>query len=180
MPDILGLEWGVTVEQVSTLAPHIPIQKKQAPAPGEPPAYALPALDPVFKNANTRIITEDEVLGFIETVTAIVRGRVLRASKLPDTAPYLAYLAAAGAGVIANGAAHYLVAAAFPLKAGTNDNTSYAEVLRLRFEEGLAELLKGLADALEDAEGEGALPPGRMFPVVFTPTEIRFPDAGRF
>lgn len=180
MPDILGLEWGVTVEQVSTLAPHIPIQKKQAPAPGEPEAYIPPALDPVFKNANTRIITEDEVLGFIASVSATVRGRVLRAAKLPDTAPYLAYLATAGATVILNGAAHYLVAAAFPLKAGTNENTSYAEVLRARYMEGLDELTAALREALEDAETAGELPAGRVYPIAFSSPEIRFPDRGRF
>lgn len=170
MPVAAGWDWGVSVEQVSALAPHIPISNAGTPA--------LPA-DPAYGDANERTITRGEVEAWIKNVSAILGGRILRASKLPDTHPYFAYLEVAAATCITSGAAHYLVAAAFPLKAATNDQTSYAEVLRLRFEEGLDEIKAALDGAIADGLEDGAIA-ARPAALLWSFPPSRFPDGQVF
>lgn len=176
MPENTGQDWGVTVDHVSALAPHIPIARNvsggTAPAP--------PARDDVYKNSNTRIITENEVVEFIADVSSIVRGRLLRAARLPESSPFHAYLATAGAAVVKNGAGHYLVAAAFPINAAPNANTSYAEVLRLRFEEGLNELEDALAKAIGDAKDDGEIVPLNPARILYESRPPAFDDLKRY
>lgn len=176
MPESTGQDWGVTVEQVSALAPHIPIALNTVGGTAPAPA----AIDPIYKNSNTRVIKENEVSQFIADTSAIVRGRLLRAARLPETSPYHAYLAVAGAAVVKNGAAHYLVAAAFPINASPNTNTSYAEVLRLRFEEGLNELEDALNKAIGDAKEDGEIVPLRPGRITYVSRPPAFDDSRRY
>ena len=58
--------------------------------------------------------------------------------------------------VIANGAAWYLVDAAYPARAGINDSSSYGDVLRQRYESGLADLAADIERII------GELAPGEL------------------
>lgn len=176
MPDYNGQDWGVTVDHVSALAPHIPIARNASGST----TPATPARDDVYKNSNTRIITENEVAQFIADVSAIVSGRILRAARLPETSPFHAYLTTAASAVVKNGAGHYLVAAAFPINAAPNANSSYAEVLRLRFEEGLAEIEAALEKAIGDAKDDGEIVPLKMAGISYVSRPPAFDDLRRY
>lgn len=154
-------DWGVTVEEVSALAPHVTI--------GTDPA-AVP--DPVFIEAD-RSISVNEVQGWISGVAARVSLRLADLSRITDPVQR-ATIGKAAHDVTTNGAAWYLVTAAHPV-GQINDNTTYAEILRARYETGFEELGARL-DAwvtAANAKTEPGLVAG------FFPTAM-FPDGARF
>ena len=157
-------DWGVTVEEVSALAPHVTIGTNPAAVP-----------DPVFKRAD-RSISVDEVQGWISEVAGRVSLRLADAGRLTDEAR-AGTIGKAAHDAVVNGAASYLVAAAHPIGQAPNDNTGYAALLWSRYEtalEGvgtvldawLAELPKKTADVSGTGSG-------------FFPTAM-FPDGARF
>lgn len=132
--------WGVSVDQVKALAPHITITDTE-PAPGG---------DVPFTGNKEKHVAQAQVEAWIIDVAARVSLRIHRRSKV-DTAMQ-ATVNAAAHDLVLNGAGNYLVAAAFPAKAGLNDNTSYSAELWRRFTEGLDELEKAIADWIIDNE----------------------------
>ncbi|WBF78978.1 hypothetical protein SEA_BOLT007_10 [Arthrobacter phage Bolt007] len=134
-------EYGVSVETVSALAPHVTISADPDPLPGA---------DPLYSNSGIRKITAEAVERWIEGVTARVTGRLYRLAELPAEHAARPGIEAEIADAINNGAAAYLVDAAFPAKAAPNDNTSYGEVLRARSEAITLELMERIV-AIVDA-----------------------------
>lgn len=141
--------WGVSVDDVSALAPHIVI----ADDPAEP-AVVGPG-DP-YNKPTIRKVTRAQVEAFIADISAQVDLRLYRLGKIADTA-FLERVKAMAQDVITNGAAWYLVAAAFPVKAGPNENTNYSAELKARFKEGL-DALVATVDAFIKA-GDGLVAP---------------------
>jgi hypothetical protein len=157
-------DWGVTVEEVSALAPHVTI--------GEAPAAPV---DDTFYIPADRAITVNEVQGFIRDAAARVSLRLANLTRITD-AGQLSTVAKAAHDATVNGAAWYLVTAAFPI-GQVNDNSAYAEVLRARFETAL-DTAGGVLDGwvLELANGGGSTQP-HTFASSFPATS--FPDAFR-
>jgi len=154
-------DWGVTVEEVSALAPQVTI--------GTDPA-AVP--DPVFIEADHQI-TVDEVQGWISDVAGRVSLRLANTGKLTDTAQAAAVGKAAHDAVV-NGAASYVVAAAHPI-GQINDGSGYAALLWSRYETAL----EGAGTALDAWLVEAAARPVEAVPSYFFPTAM-FPDGVRF
>lgn len=127
--------WGVTVDEVSALAPHITIKADAA----EPLTD-----DPVFGATQPRAITVSQVESFIEDVASRVDIRTIRASAIIDP-DVMAKIDQARHDLTRNGAGAYLVAAAFPAKAGLNDQSSLSAELWNRFTSGLEELTATIA-----------------------------------
>lgn len=150
--------WGVTVAEVSALAPHVPIGPTPEPT------------DPVFGGRADRRITTDEVEQWIADVSARADAALIQRTKLSTEDQER--ITTAVHDLVVNGAASYLVAAAFPAKAGVNDNTSYSGLLWDRFVTGLAELSALVADLIEVVVTTEAVLPIRGY---FPPT--RFPDS---
>jgi hypothetical protein len=154
--------WGVTVEEVSALAPQVTI--------GTNPAAVV---DPVFFKAD-RSISVSEVEGWIADVAGRVSLRLADLGKITDEARR-ATLGKAARDATVNGAASYLVAAAHPL-GQTNDGSGYAALLWSRYEsalEGAGGVLDGWIGAIvpeTDTAGKAA---------GFFPTPL-FPDGARF
>ncbi|QGZ17113.1 hypothetical protein HYQ19_gp014 [Arthrobacter phage DrYang] len=136
--------WGVSVDDVSALAPHIVITNSEAPAPTGTP-------DP-YNSTTVRKLTTMQVQQFINDITAMVDMRLHERVRITDGV-FIAKVAAAAKDIVTNGAASYLVSAAFPMKAGPNENTSYAAELWNRYKLGLEELEKALAAFIKDGEG---------------------------
>jgi len=155
--------WGVSTDEVTALAPHITITTSPAPAPGE---------DKPWGGTAQAQVSAAQVTSWIQDVAARVSMRIHRRSKITD-APMTATIAAAAHDLVLNGAGSYLVAAAFPAKAGTNDNTSYSAELWRRFTEGLDELEKAIDEWLADNPGAGA---GSTSTIVGSFPEPRFAD----
>lgn len=125
------LTWGVTVDEVSALAPHITIKAD----PNEPLNS-----DPVFGATVPRAVTVSQVENFIEDVASRVDIRILKFQTITDTA-VKDRIARAAHDLTVNGAGSYLVAAAFPAKAGLNDGSSLSAELWNRFSSGLENLV---------------------------------------
>lgn len=158
-----GNDWGVTVEEVSALAPHVTI--------GEAPVVPV---DDTFYIPADRKISVNEVERFISDVAGRVSLRLADAGRITDTTRADAIGTAAHDATV-NGAASYLVAAAFPVGQSPNSDGGYAAVLWARYEtalEGAATTLTGWVDALPPAEASGAV--GSFFPAVM------FPDGARY
>ncbi|AIZ01699.1 putative structural protein [Arthrobacter phage vB_ArtM-ArV1] len=163
--------WGVSVEEVSALAPHIVITESEAPPVGGAP-------DPFVNGAAVRKLTRMQVNGFINDITAMVDMRIHERARIADPV-FSAKIAAAAKDVVRNGAGSYLVSAAFPIKAGPNENTSYAAELWNRYKLGLEELEKAIASFIKDGVGLNPLPdaPSRItsfFPAVRVRDDMRF------
>jgi hypothetical protein len=158
-----GTEWGVTVEEVSALAPHITI----GAAPDQP-------VDDTFYVPADRVISVNEVEGWISDVAGRVSLRLADLGRITDSARVDA-LGQAAHDATVNGAASYLVAAAFPAGAGPNVDGGYAALLWSRYETALdtaATTLAGWVDALPPAAASGAV--ASSFPAAM------FPDGARF
>lgn len=153
--------WGVTVAEVAALASHADLK------PGS-------VTDPEFGNAVTRSVTSLDTKRWIENVAADVDLRLHRRSQL--TAEPQAKIVKAAKTVILNGAASYLVDAAYPARAGVNDNSSYGAVLWNRYKTGLEELVELIDEWIakdkeeEEENAEGSLGISSFFP------EPKFPD----
>lgn len=117
-------DWGVTVEEVSALAPHISI--------GEGPAAPV---DAVFGRKADRTITTDEVEAWISDVAGRVSLRLADLGRITDE-NRLKRVGKAAHDATVNGAASYLVAAAHPI-GQVNSSDGYAAVLWARYEAAL-------------------------------------------
>jgi hypothetical protein len=164
--------WGVSVEDVSALAPHIVIANDPGPAPDPAP------LGDPYNKTTIRKVTRSQVEAFIADITAAVDLRLHLRSRVLDQS-YLARLDALAQDTITNGAAWYLVAAAFPVKAGTNENTNYSAELKARYKESLDALDASLVAFIKVGVG--------VEPLSSVPASIRpnfhapiFPDDMRF
>jgi hypothetical protein len=130
-PPVEGSEsvWGVTVEEIGALTPHITIYDQDV---------TDPAGDLRF-GASQRRILRAEVEQWIADVSAMVDMRLFRRTSLPLEAQ--TRISAAAKAVVVNGVGSYLVAAAMPNKAGINENSSYSAELWRRYQLGLEELV---------------------------------------
>jgi hypothetical protein len=158
-----GNDWGVTVEEVSALAPHVTIGEDTAAAP-----------DAVFKRAD-KSISRGEVEAWIADVAGRVSLRLADAGRITDETRS-GRISQAAHDATVNGAASYLVAAAHPI-GQTNANDGYAALLWSRYEsalEGVGAVLDAwlleLPAKASDVSGTGA----GFFPVPM------FPDGARF
>lgn len=115
--------WGVTVEEVSALAPQVTIGTNPAPVP-----------DLVFVKAD-RSISRVEVEGWISDVAGRVSLRLADSGRITETARK-DRIGQAAHDAVMNGAASYLVAAAHPI-GQTNDGSGYAALLWSRYESAL-------------------------------------------
>lgn len=156
-------KWGVTVEEVSALAPHVTI--------GEDPAAAP---DAVFRKAD-RKISIDEVEAWISDVAGRVSLRLSDLGRITDE-NRLKIAGKAAHDAVVNGAASYLVAAAHPI-GQVNRDEGYAALLWSRYEtalEGVGLVYDGwignLPAKAPDVSGTGS---------GFFPTAM-FPDGQRF
>jgi hypothetical protein len=157
-----GNEWGVTVEEVSALAPHITI--------GTDPA-AVPDL--VFKKAD-KSISVAEVEAWISDVAGRVSLRLVDAGRIADEARSERIGKAAHDAVV-NGAASYLVAAAHPV-GQVNAGEGYAALLWSRYEsalEGVGTALDGWIVEL-DGKVDTAGAAAGFFPPALFPDGVRF------
>lgn len=118
-------EWGVTVAEVAALASHADVTNATA-------------ADPEFGSANDRRVKTQDVSRWITDVEAVVDLKLRKRTAL--TADAQERLRAAGKAVVLNGAAAYLVDAAYPARTGVGDNSSYGNVLWTRYKTGLEEL----------------------------------------
>ncbi|ALY10279.1 hypothetical protein SEA_JKERNS_11 [Arthrobacter phage JKerns] len=165
-------KWGVTVDEVSALAPHIGLYDGSTTEP-------TPA-DDVFGETAKGKVSRADVERFIADVAGRVELRLLRLPRLiPDTAT-ATVIARACHDVVVNGAAHYLVAAAFPSNAGLNDDTTLSGLLWKRFEDGLDDLAAQLDGVIKDGDDTVVLPAklrsaaSGNFPPVMFPDEQRW------
>ncbi|AYD81508.1 hypothetical protein HYP71_gp014 [Arthrobacter phage KBurrousTX] len=161
--------WGVSVDDVSALAPHIAIASTEAVPPGTP--------DP-FNQSTVRKVTNGQVAAFIQDISAMVDLRLHSRHRVTDAA-FAAKVDTAAADIVTNGAGSYLVAAAFPIKAGVSENTNYSAELWRRYTEGLAALEKALADFIKAGDGVTPTPgaAGRVsgyFPPILFRDDMRF------
>lgn len=145
--------WGVTVDEVSALAPHVTIKADSA----EPLTN-----DPVFGATQPRAITNQMVERYILDVAARVDMRTIKAKAITDEAT-LEKIGRWAHDLTVNGAASYMVAAAFPSKAGLNDQSSLSAELWNRFQTGLTEL----ASVIDELTA-----PDSVLPDVAGPTEV--------
>lgn len=135
--------WGVTVDEVSALAPHIGLTTSST-VPSEP-------VDDVFGETAEGKVSTDQVQKWIEDVAARVEMRLTKLARIVDPSAARSVLTRACHDLTVNGAASYLVAAAHPTGSGVNDANSYSATLWARFESGLDDL----AAQLEAIIGEG-------------------------
>lgn len=168
MADIVQpLTWGVTVEEVSALAPHIGIG---APDPTAP-------VDTVYGGRADRKITAAEVTQWIQDVSSRADVALSRRSRLRLDDNQLR-LTNAVHDLVVNGAASYLVAAAFPVKAGLSENSSYSAELWNRFNTGLTALVGALDIWIKDENDNESSPAmygvGGLFPSTKFPDTIRW------
>lgn len=155
-------DWGVTVEQVSALAPHVTI--------GDAPAVPV---DDTFHVPADRKITVNEVETWIKDVAGRVTLRLSDLGKITDTTRSAA-LGAAAHDTVANGAAWYVVTAAHPV-GQINGDSGYGEILRARYEAAF-ELLGTTIDAwlVELAGKAEAQTVFGSFPAALFPDGVRF------
>ena len=158
-----GNDWGVTVEEVSALAPHVTIGTNPDAAP-----------DLVVRKAD-RSISVAEVEAWISDVAGRVSLRLADAGRITDDARADTIGKAAHDAVL-NGAGSYLVAAAHPV-GQVNGNEGYAALLWSRYETALAGVgtvldlwISELPAKVSEVSGTGS----GFFP------EAMFPDGARF
>jgi hypothetical protein len=145
------LTWGATVDEVSQLAPHITIKTD---------ASQQLTADPVFGASQPRAVTVQHVQNFIEDVAARVNIRILRYPSIAD-AKIRETIERAAHDLTVQGAGAYLVSAAFPSKAGLNDNSSLSAELWNRFNTGLENLVTAVTEYLTPGDdGTGAYAAG--------------------
>lgn len=133
--------YGVTVQQVRELATHI----------GFDPSLEDPDFGPTRKQ-----ITDQMIEHWISLVTDSVQARLTMLARFQHQTERWVVLTGSARAAVTNGAASYLVSAAFPAKAGTNDQTSYSSELWSRYQDELGTLLDlGVQFDKDDAAGNG-------------------------
>lgn len=140
VPAVVVEDFGVGWEEVVALAPHVSVS--------EQPANAA---DDVFGGSAQKVRTAD-VRNWIANVAAVVDARLAGRSSL--AVQYRDAVNAAAKTIVLNGAASYLVSAAFPMKAGVNENTAYSAELWRRYEDGLTALAAQVDDWLHPDDGD--------------------------
>lgn len=133
--------WGVTAAAVAALASHADIE----------PATAS---DPDFATASTRQVSTQDVEAWIVDVSAIVDLKTRNRAALTEANQVR--IAATAKAVVTNGAAAYLVDAAYPARAGIADNSSYGNVLWTRYKTGLQELEEEVNEWAEQGDDTAA------------------------
>lgn len=157
-----ALNWGVTVEEVSALAPHISI--------GTDPE-AVPDL--VFKKAD-KSISRTEVEAWISDVAGRVSLRLADLGRV-TAEDRLKTIGKAAHDAVVNGAASYLVAAAHPV-GQTNAGEGYAALLWSRYEsalEGAGTTLDGWIVEIDGKVDTTGVVAG-FFPTALFPDGVRF------
>lgn len=155
-------DWGVTVEEVSALAPHVTIGE----APDAP-------VDDTFNIPADRKITVNEVEAWIADVAGRVSLRLSDLGRVTDT-NRVAVVGKAAHDAVVNGAASYMVAAAFP--AGSiNSDGGYAALLWSRYESALTGA-GSMLDAwlIELTANPAPVAVFGAFPVALFPDGVRF------
>lgn len=133
--------YGVTVQHVRELATHI----------GFDPAYDDPDFGPTKQQ-----ITDTQIRHWITLVADSVASRITALSRYSDATERWAGITGSARTAVTNGAAAYLVAAAYPARAGTNEQSSYSGELWRRYETELQYLTElPVIYAEEDAAGNG-------------------------
>jgi hypothetical protein len=159
-----GTNWGVTVEEVSALTPHVSI--------GITPAVPV---DPVFGATADRRISVDEVEQFISDVAGRVALRLAGLDRVTDPTR-AATLGKAAHDATVNGAASYLIAAAFSV-GQTNSSDSYRDLLWARYESALDGADTALTAWLDELPP--VVPPASGSISSFFPAPM-FPDGARY
>lgn len=150
--------YGVTVGHVRQLATHV----------GFNPSFSDPDFGPVREQ-----ITDNAIGQWIILVAESVTARMSALERYrTDTGRWAAATGSARTAVT-NGAASYLVSAAYPAKAGTNDQSNYSAELWGRYQAEL-NFLTSLPIAWTDEDTAAAKATGRTR-ATYTPS--RFPDA---
>lgn len=122
--------WGASVSDVLALAPHVTVVDQ--PAQGS-------QLDPEYDVGAQRYITIEQVAGWVNDVASRVQAhRLALGVTAPHIGPALDMLAG---DAVKNGAASYLVDAAFPARSGVNDAAAYGQVLWARHQSALASMV---------------------------------------
>lgn len=137
-------QWGVSVQDVLALAPHVTVV---------PADSTTPVPDPEYGVGTQRGIREVQVEGWVKDVASRVQAhRISLGVDVPEVQEGLDTLAA---DAVKNGAAAYLVDAAFPARSGVNDQASYGQVLWARYQSAL-DAMAAIADRVRPG-GEGGL-----------------------
>jgi len=134
--------WGVEVSDVLALAPHVTV------LPAAP--QGEPTTDPDYGVGTQRAITQTQVEGFIADVASRVSAH--RMSLVVHGESIGAALDVLAADAVKNGAAAYLVDAAFPARAGVNDSASYGQVLWARYQSAI-DSMTDMANRVRDVDG---------------------------
>lgn len=139
-PDLV-VAYGVTVQRVRELASHI----------GFDPAFEDPDFGPTKQQ-----ITDEQIRHWITLVADSVTSRTTALRRYSAETDRWAGITGSARTAVTNGAASYLVAAAYPARAGNNEQTAYSAELWRRYEAELQYLqeLPGIF-AEEDAAGAG-------------------------
>lgn len=120
--------FGVTVSDVRELAAHI----GRTGVAGD---------DPDFGSQRVRI-TDAQVARWIAYVADSVRSRIITLSRYSTNTGRWAGVVGSARTAVVNGAAAYLVSAAYPARAGTNDQANYSAELTARYEREMTFLME--------------------------------------
>lgn len=134
--------WGCTVEDVKRRLLHISFE---APV-------ATDLDDPYFQNA-PRGQSDDDIQEAIYDAASDVTARIIRYDQVPERTQ--SHLRTMARRVVADGAAHILITAAFPAGAAPNDGDAYADRLWQRFQTRLDAMGGVLDDAIETGPSTG-------------------------
>lgn len=143
-PPLTGDTFGVTAADVRELAAHI--------SRGAPTTH-----DPDF-GPNRPQITDAQVDRWIHYVADSVRSRIVALTRYSAHTTRWAGILGSARTAVVNGAAAYLVSAAFPGRAGTNEQANYSAELTARYEREMTFLLE-LPAVLEHEDEVNPPPP---------------------
>lgn len=143
MAETQPVTWGVTVDEVHALAPHVPIDDSPETSP-----------DPVWEGDVNQAVTSAQVQRWIVQVSNRASLRVELIDTVTDETRKTVMTGAIH-DAVTNGAASYLVAAAYPAMSAPNEQTSYAQVLWDRYMSILKEAEQSLSGWLEVTPGSG-------------------------
>lgn len=138
--------FNVTVEDVRGLASHV------LPNPiAADPHFGEDSMEPT--------ITDLRIQHWINRVSDSVRARVAVLTQYTENTDRWAAITGSARTAVTNGAAAYTVAAAYPTRAGTNDQANYSAELWARYTDELAYLVE-LPGLFKDQDDSGVVDPG--------------------
>lgn len=155
-PDGTPNIYGVTVQSVRDLASHV----------GFDPSLDDPDFGPTRKQ-----ITDPMIGYWIHLVTQSVASRVAMLNRFAQDTDRWAVIIGSARTAVTNGAASYLVAAAFPAKAGTNEQSSYSAELWRRYE-AETEILLSLGTSFDNDDANNGVSTGVMPVGTYTPQNV--------